>query len=98
MGINQRLTELVQGRVIKNAEASPTEFAIRFMDDSAMKIRMSETIILQIPKGVRIRMIEERKADLVIECDDDTVIDIQLSEPGNSVRVRDKHNRLEYAG
>jgi hypothetical protein len=98
MGINQRLTEIVKGRVIKNAEASPTEFAIHFMDDSTMKIRMSETIIFHIPEGVRMRKVQERNADFVIECEDDTVIDIQLSEPGNSIRVRDKHNRLEYAG
>jgi hypothetical protein len=98
MATNKRLTEIVQGRVIKNAEASPTEFAIHFMDDSTMKIRMSETIILHVPEGVRMRKVQEKNADFVIECEDDTVIDIQLSEPGNSVRVHDKHNRLEYAG
>jgi len=98
MGINRKLTSLVQSRVIRNAEASPTEFAIHFEDGSALKIRMSETIILQFPKGVRIRKVQEGKADFVIECDDDSVIDIQLSEPGNSVSLRDRHNRLEYAG
>jgi hypothetical protein len=98
MAINQRLTDIVQGRVIKNANTSPTEFAILFTDDSIMKVRMSETIILQVPEGVRMRKVQERNADFVIECEDDTVIDIHLSEPGNSVRVHDKDNRLEYAG
>jgi hypothetical protein len=98
MGVNQRLTNIVRGRVIKSAKTSPTEFAIHFTDDSTMKIRMSETIILQVPEGVRMRKVQEKNADFVIECEDDTVIDINLSEPGNSIRIHDKYNRLEYAG
>ena len=98
MGINQRLTNIIRERIIKTAKASPTEFAIHFADDSTMRVRMSETIILQVPEGVRMRKVQERDRDFVIECEDDTIIDINLSEPGNSVSVHDKNNHLEYAG
>lgn len=98
MGINQRLTNIVRGRMIKNAKATPTELAIHFVDDSTMRVRMSETIILELPEGVRMRKVQEKDGDFVIECEDDTIIDINLSEPGNSVSLHDRSNRLEYAG
>jgi hypothetical protein len=50
------------------------------------------------PEGVQIRVVSETGADLVIACEDDSTIAVTLSEPGNSISLRDKNGRVEYLG
>jgi hypothetical protein len=49
-------------------------------------------------EGVRIRQVSEDRATIVIECEDDSVFDVTIVDPGNSVSVRDKNDVVEYLG
>ncbi|MGA8657538.1 MAG: hypothetical protein WB586_15435 [Chthoniobacterales bacterium] len=98
MAVNRKLTGILKGRVIKAGRASPTELAILFEDGSTLKAKISETIILQMPEGARIRGLHEQNADFVIECDDDKVLELNLAHPGSSVEVLGGKNQVEYLG
>lgn len=50
------------------------------------------------PEGVQIREVSEAGADLVIACEDASTIALTLSEPANSISLRDKNGRVEYLG
>src|ERR1700726_4555574 len=49
-------------------------------------------------EGAQIRQISEDRAKFVIECEDDSAIDVTLADPGASVAVRDKTYQVEYLG
>jgi len=42
--------------------------------------------------------ISEDQAKLLIECKDESTLDVTLVDPGNSVSVRDKNDQVEYLG
>jgi hypothetical protein len=51
-----------------------------------------------LKEGARIRQISEDQAKLLFECEDDSTLDVTIVNPGNSVIVRNKNNRVEYLG
>jgi hypothetical protein len=63
-----------------------------------MKVKIVETNSPPVREGARIRQISANLAKLVIECEDDSTMDLTLADPGSSVSVRDKNNQVEYLG
>jgi hypothetical protein len=35
---------------------------------------------------------------LLFECEDESILDVTIVDPGNSVIVRDENNQVEYLG
>ena len=63
-----------------------------------MKVRSWNPITHHSATGSEFGRISEDKAKILIECQDDSMIDVTLVDPGNSVSVRDKNNQVEYIG
>ena len=51
-----------------------------------------------LKEGAKIRQISEDEAKLLLECEDDSTLDVTIVDPGNSVILRDKNNQVEYLG
>jgi len=50
-----------------------------------MKVKIVESNSLPIREGARVREISEDQAKLFIECEDDSTIDLTVTDPGSSV-------------
>jgi hypothetical protein len=98
MAVNRKLTHVVKDRVVQSFQFNASELLISYIDGSTMKVKIMESDIPRIREGTRIRQISEDRAKLVIECEDDSTIDVTLANPGSSVAVRDKTYQVEYLG
>ena len=65
---------------------------------SVRPFKIAESNSPALREGARIRQISEDRAKFVIECEDDSAIDVTLADPGASVAVRDKTYQVEYLG
>ena len=63
-----------------------------------MTVTIVESNSPPLHEGARIRQISEDKAKILIECEDDSTLDVTIVDPGNSVSVRDKNDVVEYLG
>jgi CTP-dependent riboflavin kinase len=98
MAVNQKLTNVIKGRVVQNFQLNPSEVLFSFADGSTMKVKIVGSDSQQLPQGARIRQVSEDHAKLVIQCEDDGTIEVTLADPGSSVAVRDKTYQVEYLG
>ena len=98
MAVNHKLTHVVKDRVVQDFQLNAPELLITFVDDSTMKVNIVESNSPPLREGACIRQISEDQAKLVIECEDDSTLDVTIVDPGNSVSVRDKNSQVEYLG
>jgi hypothetical protein len=98
MAVNHKLTHVVKDRVVESFQLNASELLIGFVDRSSMKVKIVESNSPPLREGARIRRISEDQAKLVIECEDDSTIDVTVVDPGSSVAVRDKAFHVEYLG
>jgi hypothetical protein len=98
IAVNHKLTHVVKDRVVQNFQLNASELLISFVDGSTIKVKIVESNSPPLREGARIRRISEDRAKLVIECDDDSTVDLTLADPGSSVAVRDKTYQVEYLG
>lgn len=98
MGLNRKLTNVVKDRVVQNFQLNASEVLISFADGSTMNVKIVESNSPRLPQGARIRQISQDQAKLVIECEDNSAIELTLADPGSSVAVRDKTYQVEYLG
>ena len=74
------------------------EFLISFVDDSTRKVKIVESNSPSLREGGRIREISEDQAELLLKCEDDSIFDVTIVDPGDSVIVRDKNGQVEFLG
>jgi hypothetical protein len=98
MPVNHKLTNLVKDRVVQNFQLNAPELLIGFIDGSTMAVTIAESNSLPLHEGARISQISEDQAKLLFECEDDSLLDVTIIDPGNSVTIRDKNNQVEYLG
>jgi hypothetical protein len=98
MAVNLRLTHAVKDRAVQNFQLNGSELVISFVDSSTMTVTIAESNSPPLREGVRIRQISEDGVKLLFECEDDSVLDVTIVDPGNSVVVRDKNLGVEYLG
>jgi hypothetical protein len=98
MAVNHKLTHVVKDRVVQNFQLNASELLISFVDASTMKVKIVESNSPPLREGTRFRQISEDRAKLVIECEDDSTLDVTVVDPGSSVAVRDKTYQVEYLG
>ena len=98
MAVNLRLTHAIKDRVVQNFQLNASELLISFVDGSTMTVTIAECNSPPLHEGARIRQISEDKAKILIECEDDSTLDVTIVDPGNSVSVRDKNDVVEYLG
>jgi hypothetical protein len=98
MSVNQELTNVIRGRVIRKFKESAGELIIGFNDGSTMQIRDMETYSPPLALGAQIKEVEEDGAEFTIRCEDGTSLSLELTIPGSSVSVRDENEQVEYLG
>jgi hypothetical protein len=49
-------------------------------------------------QGAKVKAIQEDGPEFTLQFEDGSSVILQLADPGSSVAVRDKLNRLEYLG
>jgi hypothetical protein len=75
-----------------------SELLISFADGSTMAVKIAKSNSPPLREGARIRQISEDRAKLLLECEDDSTLDVTIVDPRNSVIVRDKNGQVEYLG
>ena len=98
MPVNNKLTRAIKDRIVQNFQLNALEFLISFVDDSTRKVKIVESNSPPLRKGGRIREISEDQAELLLECEDDSIFDVTIVDPGDSVIVRDKNGQVEFLG
>jgi hypothetical protein len=98
MAVNLRLTHAVKDRAVQKFQVQGAELLISFVDGSTMTVTIAECNSLPLHEGARIRQISEDQTKLLFECEDESILDVTIVNPGNSVIVRDKSNQVEYLG
>jgi hypothetical protein len=98
VAVNHKLTNVVKARVVQDFQLNAPDLLVTFVDGSTMNIKIVESNSPPLREGVRIRQVSEDRATIVIECEDDSVFDVTIVDPGNSVSVRDKNDVVEYLG
>jgi len=98
MAINQKLTNVIEDRMVKNCREGLSEVKICFQDGSTMTAKVMEANSPPLQEGSRIRRVHEDGTEFMIDCEDGTTLSLQLIEPGNSISVRDKYGEVEYLG
>jgi hypothetical protein len=98
MAMNLNLTHAVKDRVVQNFQLNGSELLIIFVGGSTMTITIAECNSPPLHEGARIRQISEEEAKILVECEDDSMLDVTIVDPGNSVIVRDKNGQVEYLG
>ena len=93
---NQKLTNVIAGRIIKAATAEPGGVLVLFDDQSKMKIKTVGPAM--IPPGGKVKSVHEAKAEFKIDFENGSSATLCLADPGSSVAVRDKNNAVEYLG
>src|SRR6266446_3964977 len=98
MPVNHKLTGVVKDRVVQSFQLNVSELLISFVDGSTMKVKIVESNSPPLREGARIRQISEDQAKLLFECEDDSTLDVTIVDPGSSVSVRNKNDKIEYLG
>jgi hypothetical protein len=88
MGFNRKLTHVVKDRVVQSFQLNSSELLISFAGGSTMKVKTVESNSPPLREGARTRQILEDQAKFVIECEDDSAIDVTLAGPGSLVVSR----------
>jgi hypothetical protein len=94
---NYKLTNVIGGRTVQRTTAEPRKLSIRFDDESTMNVKTAEIADI-FPPGGKVKAIQEDGPDFRLQFEDDSTVTLQLADPGSSVAVRDKNNRIEYLG
>jgi hypothetical protein len=98
MAVNLRLTHAIKDRAVQSFQLNDTELVISFVDGSTMTVTIAECNSPPLHAGAKIRQISEDGATLSFECEDESMLDVTIIDPGNSVIVRDKNLGVEYLG
>ena len=98
MAVNLKLTHAMKDRVLQGFQLNASELLISFVDGSTMTVTIAGCNSLPLHEGARIRQISEDQAKFLFECEDESMLDVTIVDPGNSVIVRDKNGQVEYLG
>ena len=98
MAVNLRLTHAVKDREVQKFQVNGSERLIRFVDGSMMTVTIAECNSLPLHESARIRQISEDQTTLLFECEDESIMEVTIVDPENSVIVRDKNGQVEYLG
>jgi hypothetical protein len=98
MAVNNKLTHAIKDRVVQNFQLNASVLLINFVDGWKMTVTIAECNSPPLHEGARIRQISEDQTKLLFECEDDSMLDVTIVDPGNAVILRDKNSRVEYLG
>jgi len=96
MARNQKLTGVIQGRMVKSLQSLGGKLLIDFDDGSTMTVKASGSPSSTATGGT-VQAVRQQGTELNLDMEDGSTLTIQTAEPTSSVMVRDKNHSLEYA-
>ena len=93
---NQKLTRVIGGRTVQQATTESGKLVIRFDDRSKMTVKTAG--IPNLSPGAKVKAVQEDGPEFTLQFKDDSTVTLQLADPGASVAVRDKNDKVEYLG
>lgn len=93
---NQKLTHVIAGRTIKEANSADDALHIEFTDGSTMKIKTGAPFEGSIA-GKEVKDVRQKETEFDLDFADGSSSKITLAEETSSVMLRDKDGTLEYA-
>ena len=93
---NQKLTRVIGGRIVQWATVEPGKLVIRFDDGSTMTVRAAG--IVNLSQGAKVKAAQEDGPKFALQFEEGSTVTLQLADPGASVAVRDKNDKVEYLG
>ena len=98
MEINEKLTRTLRGRTIELVSKEEGLVVIVFDDRSKIRVKVAGGLTENMLGEGRIESAAEEGAELILMGEDGRIAILRLSEPGSSVTVLDKKDRIEYEG
>jgi hypothetical protein len=98
MKINELLTRIIRGRAIALVSKEEGLVTIVFNDQSTLRIKVVGGPTVNMLGDGKIESVAEDEAELSLLGEDGRTAILQVAEPGVSVTVTDKDDRVEYAG
>jgi hypothetical protein len=98
MQINEKLTKIIRGRTIELVSKEEGLVVIVFDDHSVMRVNIAGGPTVNMLGEGKIESAAEDGAELFLVGEDGRTAILRLAEPGSSVIVKDKDDRVEYAG
>jgi hypothetical protein len=98
MEINEKLTRILRGRTIELVSKEEGLVVIVFDDRSKIRVKVAGGLTENMLGEGRIESAAEEGAELILLGEDGRIAILRLAEPGSSVTVLDKKDRIEYEG
>lgn len=98
MEINEKLTRTLRGRTIELVSKEEGLVVIVFDDRSKVRVKVAGGLTANMLGEGKIESVAEDGAELTLISEDGRIAILRLAEPGSSVTVQDKEDRIEYAG
>jgi hypothetical protein len=98
METNEKLTRVLRGRTIELVSKEEGLVVIVFDDRSKIQVKVAGGLTENMLGEGKIESVAEEGAELILMGEDGRIAILRLSEPGSSVTVLDKKDRIEYAG
>lgn len=96
MTVNQKLFGVLKGKALASMQVTPSAVTLHFADGAVMTVQGTGPAVVAT-KGA-VKSVSETGAALGVAFDDGVSVTITMADPGGSVMVRDKGNRVIYAG
>jgi hypothetical protein len=98
MEVNEKLSRIVRGRTIELVTQEEGLVTIVFDDYSTMRLKVAESLTMDLLDEGRIEPVGEAGAWLNLVDEDGSTATLRPAKPGSSVTVQDKSGQVEYAG
>jgi hypothetical protein len=98
MEINEKLTRILRGRTIELVSKEEGLVVIVFDDRSKIRVKVAGGLTENMLGEGKIESAAEEGAELILMGEDGRIAILRLSDPGSSVTVLDKKDRIEYEG
>jgi hypothetical protein len=96
--MNEELTRIIQGRTIELVAKEEELVVFVFGDHSRMRVKVAGGPTVNMLGEGTIESAGEDGAELVLIGEDGRTARLRLAEPGSSISVTDKYDKVEYAG
>jgi hypothetical protein len=96
MGLNQKLTRLIAGRLVTGADTDAAQCVVHFGDGSKMTVKVAAPPVSVDSRGTVTRVWQAGTA-LDVDLDGGATISFTTPEPMASVMVRGASGAMEYA-
>jgi hypothetical protein len=98
MDINEELTRIIRGRVIRVVTKEEGLVTIVFADHSTLRLRVAGGPTENLLGDGKIGSVAEDGAELILSGEDGRTAVLQLAAPGSSITLTDKEEKVEYSG